>query len=84
MIRFNSILQKGWETLREAEREKWLNMFDWVWVEGGSFDMGCTSEQFDCDDDEKPVHTVSIDGFYITKYEVTFSQYVHNMMNIVK
>ena len=71
----DSVLQKGWEIFRKAEREKWLNMFDWVWVEGGSFYMGCTSEQSDCDDDEKPVHTVSIDGFYITKYEVTFSQY---------
>ena len=48
---------------------------DWVWVEGGSFEMGCTSEQSNCDNDEKPVHEVYVDGFYMSKYEVTFAQY---------
>ncbi len=37
--------------------------------------MGCTSEQSDCNSDEKPVHTVKVDGFYIGKYEVTQAQY---------
>ena len=59
----------------EQERQKWLNMFDWVWVEGGTFKMGCTSEQNNCDGDEKPVHEVYVDGFYMSKYEVTFYQY---------
>ncbi len=49
---------------------------EWVWVEGGSFEMGCTSEQNNCWDDEKPVHTVTVDGFYISKYEVTNRQYI--------
>lgn len=47
-----------------------------VYVKGGSFMMGCTSEQdSDCADREKPVHTVSVDGFYIGKYEVTQAQW---------
>jgi len=47
-----------------------------VYVEGGTFKMGCTSEQSDCDDDEKPVHTVTVHSFYMGKYEVTNAQVV--------
>jgi formylglycine-generating enzyme required for sulfatase activity len=47
-----------------------------IWVEGGSFMMGCTSEQGeDCDKDEKNVHRVTLDGFYIGMLEVTQSQW---------
>lgn len=45
-----------------------------IWVEGGEFMMGCTSEQSDCDDDEN-VHRVIVDGFYIGMLEVTQSQW---------
>ncbi len=40
-------------------------------VAGGTFEMGCTSEQKDCQSDENPVHTVTLDDFYIGRYEVT-------------
>ena len=47
-----------------------------IWVEGGEFMMGCTSEQGnDCDDDEKNVRRVTVDGFYIGMLEVTQSQW---------
>lgn len=46
-----------------------------VAVEGGTYKMGCTREQSDCDDDETPVHTVTVDDFYISKYEITNEQY---------
>jgi len=42
-----------------------------VFVKGGTFKMGSTSGE----PDEKPVHTVSLSGFYIGKYEVTVEQY---------
>ena len=43
-----------------------------VWVEGGTFTMGCTDEQGeDCRDTEKPSHKVTLSGFYIGKYEVS-------------
>jgi formylglycine-generating enzyme required for sulfatase activity len=45
---------------------------DMVFVEGGTFTMGCTEEQGgDCGDDEKPTRGVTVSGFYIGKYEVT-------------
>ncbi len=44
-----------------------------VRVEGGTFTMGCTSEQEgDCYEfEEKPTHSVTLSSYYIGKYEVT-------------
>jgi len=46
-----------------------------VLVTGGSFDMGCTSEQQGCLSDEKPAHSVKLDSYYIGKYELTQAQW---------
>ncbi|MDR1119665.1 MAG: SUMF1/EgtB/PvdO family nonheme iron enzyme, partial [Dysgonamonadaceae bacterium] len=46
-----------------------------VFVQGGTFRMGCTGEQQGCADDEKPVHEVRLSNFYIGKYEVTQAQW---------
>ena len=47
-----------------------------IWVEGGDFLMGCTSEQGgDCNNDEQNVRRVTVDGFYIGMFEVTQSQW---------
>ena len=46
--------------------------FEMVAVKGGTFTMGCTSEQGgDCYSDEKPTHSVTLNDYYIGKYEVT-------------
>lgn len=46
--------------------------FDMVRVEAGTFMMGATSEQgSDAEDEEKPVHQVTLSSYYIGKYEVT-------------
>ena len=46
--------------------------FEMVRVEGGTFRMGATSEQKDeAWDREKPVHSVTLSGYYIGKTEVT-------------
>ena len=46
--------------------------YEMVWVEGGTFRMGATSEQgSDAYDWEKPVHSVTLSGYYIGKTEVT-------------
>ena len=42
-----------------------------IYVEGGTFTMGCTSEQSDCDNDEKPTHKVTVSDFCIGETEVT-------------
>ena len=46
--------------------------FEMVEVRGGTFRMGATSEQgSEADSDEKPVHSVTLSGYYIGKTEVT-------------
>ena len=46
--------------------------FEMIYVKGGTFTMGCTSEQGgDCYDDEKPTHNVTLNDYYIGKFEVT-------------
>jgi formylglycine-generating enzyme required for sulfatase activity len=44
---------------------------DWVNVTGGTFQMGSN----DGGSDDQPVHTVTLTGFMITKYEITNKQY---------
>jgi len=43
---------------------------DMVLIPAGEFQMGSNES-----DDEKPIHTVYLDAFYIDKYEVTNAQY---------
>lgn len=48
-----------------------------AFVQGGTFQMGCTKTQAsDCDADEKPVHAVTLDDFYIGRREVTVGEYL--------
>lgn len=44
---------------------------DGMYVEGGTFRMGST----DGHSDERPVHTVSLDSFFMMRTEVTFAEY---------
>ena len=55
---------------RQAELNKLIN--NMVYVSGGTFTMGATSEQgSEADDYEKPTHSVTLSSFYLCKYEVT-------------
>ncbi len=49
----------------------WADIPEMVLVEGGTFSMGSN----DGNDDEQPVHNVTVGSFYMSKYEVTFEQY---------
>lgn len=51
-----------------------LNM-KMVYVEGGQFQMGATSEQSGADSDEYPVHSVTLDSYYISATEITQAQW---------
>ena len=47
-----------------------------VFVQGGTFTMGCTSEQGgDCYTWEKPAHQVTVSSFNISKYPITQGQW---------
>ncbi len=50
---------------------------DMVFIQGGTFTMGCTAEQQpDCFFDETPAHEVTLTDFYMGKYEVTQGQWM--------
>ena len=46
-----------------------------VFIEGGVFKMGVPNETENRDADEKPLHDVKIDDFWMGKYEITWNQY---------
>jgi len=45
--------------------------FTMVFVEGGTFTMGCTSDPKDCYDNEEPTHSVTLSNFFLGQYQVT-------------
>jgi formylglycine-generating enzyme required for sulfatase activity len=52
----------------------------YLWIPPGSFAMGCSSGDGDCQPDEMPVHTVRIErGFWLARTEVTNAQYEKRM-----
>lgn len=75
--------QQPVEQQPEPERpQSNLPEIEMVWVSGGTFTMGATSEQgSDAWDDEKPAHSVTLSGYYIGKYEVTQAQWKAVMGN---
>lgn len=54
---------------------------EFVWVEGGCFQMGSPPSEKLRDSHEGPVHEVCVDGFYMSKYEVTQGQWQKVMGN---
>lgn len=58
------------------ERQRISDMFEMVYVEGGTFSMGASSRGSETENDEEPSHSVTLSSFYIGKYEVTQKQWV--------
>lgn len=48
---------------------------DMVRISGGTFTMGCTSEQKDCDSDESPTTRVTVSDFYLGKFELALREF---------
>lgn len=59
-----------------------FNNAEMIFIEGGTFQMGCTNEQTDCDFDEYPIHSVTVNNFGITQTEVTHTQYISFLNDI--
>lgn len=56
----------------EAEKHQdFIQKHNLVLVEGGTFQMGSNEGH----DDEKPIHAVTLDAFYMSKYPVTNTEY---------
>ncbi len=63
--------------LQESQDRMIENYDHMIFVKGGIFDMGSTQK-----DDESPVHEVKIDDFYISKYEVTYREFLKFLNDI--
>ena len=57
----------------------WVNPIDeqkYVWIALGTFTMGCSPGDSECEDNEKPAHPVAIEtGFWLGQTEVTIAAY---------
>ncbi|HSV97789.1 MAG TPA: formylglycine-generating enzyme family protein [Spirochaetota bacterium] len=65
--------------LKGGGKEKTVGGIVFVYIPGGSFMMG--SPEGEGGDDEHPQHRVTLDGFWMSKYEVTQAQYEAVMGN---
>jgi formylglycine-generating enzyme required for sulfatase activity len=75
----NSLPQRIAEAKVQKEKDEAavrnLNI-EMILVKGGTFRMGCSEEQGeDCNDNEKPLHSVTVSSFNMGKYEVTQAQW---------
>lgn len=61
------IVTKNWQEPRTR--------MDFVWVEGGTFKMGCIDDDADGLPNEKPAHDVDVKGYWISRYPVTQQQW---------
>jgi len=52
-----------------------LTGIEFLWVPEGCFEMGCGTWTANCDNDEIPVHTVCVEGFWMGRTEVTQGQW---------
>jgi len=57
----------------EVPGEQWS--IEMVFVDGSSFNMGVANSDATRNDDEKPIHEVLVDDFWMGKYEITWDQY---------
>src|SRR5438045_8859989 len=54
----------------------------YVWIAPGTFQMGCSTGDAECYEDEKPVHIVRISrGFWLGQTEVTTAAFRHFSQN---
>jgi formylglycine-generating enzyme required for sulfatase activity len=63
----------GQEAVVSAALTAFDSGIEWVWIPPGPFSMGDDYNTGDAD--ERPVHTVNLDGYYISRYEITFELY---------
>lgn len=52
-----------------------LTGMEFVWVSAGTFEMGCGDWAKRCDEWDQKLHSVTVAGFWIGKYEVTQGQW---------
>ncbi|MFN4081874.1 MAG: SUMF1/EgtB/PvdO family nonheme iron enzyme [Saprospiraceae bacterium] len=67
--------QSIYRPLAEEGQKKLCHPGNMVFIRGGTFRMGCTSEQRDCDGDDSPTFEATVSDFYLGRYEVTVREF---------
>lgn len=60
---------------QDGARVRVVDGLDYVWMERGTFLMGCGERDAECFDWEPPGHEVTVEGFWIGRTEVTAQAY---------
>ncbi len=76
-VSVKTIKERGQKEQSGEKKELTDDLIEMVFVEGGTFEMGSNKG----DSDEKPVHKVTVNSFYMGKYEVTQKQWKAIMGN---
>ena len=77
MINLKNRSENRREQRIQKQEKSDASQLEMIYIEGGSFTMGCTKEQGgDCDSNEKPAHEVTVPSFYMGKYIVTNEDFV--------
>lgn len=67
-----SLIQPGAGTIRVSD----IDGMEMVFIPAGHFEMGSVNGDARADEDEKPLHTVYLNGYWIDRTEITNSMYV--------
>jgi formylglycine-generating enzyme required for sulfatase activity len=67
---FEGINPQGYEFYRHHKSESLC-----IWIPGGKFPMGANSQDRDARNDEKPLHEITVSGFWMGTTQVSNSQY---------
>ncbi|MBD3286075.1 SUMF1/EgtB/PvdO family nonheme iron enzyme [candidate division WOR-3 bacterium] len=59
----------------QAELQTHITQIEWIHVPAGTFMMGSPPWDEDAYENEMPQHSVYLDGYYISKYEITNAQF---------
>jgi formylglycine-generating enzyme required for sulfatase activity len=62
-------------SLEPKEWREQITGIQFISIKGGCYKMGCDGWSEHCEKDEKPVHEVCVDDFWMGKYEVTQAQW---------
>jgi serine/threonine-protein kinase len=83
-----AVFQPPKQTQPGSRPESRVNPIDgltYMWIPPGSFQMGCSPGDTECQDDEKPPHQVTITkGFWLGQTEVTVGAYKRFAMAVGK
>ncbi|MBU1168898.1 MAG: SUMF1/EgtB/PvdO family nonheme iron enzyme [Proteobacteria bacterium] len=77
----NISVSKSYSRVSVKQWREPSTQMDFVWVDGGTFKMGCIDGDEYSLSNEKPAHDVEVDGFWLGRYPVTQQQWKMVMGN---